>query len=95
MNHWDVRFEPNALCWIWTPETLSGLWKQRLRWAQGGAEVLLRYWKNLLNWRRRRMWGVILEYFFSVIWSYVMLVVVALSILGHCISSAVCRQPGH
>ena len=41
---WDVRFEPNALTWILMPETLRGLWKQRLRWAMGGAQVLL---KNL------------------------------------------------
>ena len=41
---WDVRFEPNALVWILMPETLAGLWKQRLRWACGGAQVLL---KNL------------------------------------------------
>ena len=31
MRHWDVRFEPNALCWILMPETLRGLWRQRLR----------------------------------------------------------------
>ena len=36
MNYWDIRFEPHALCWILMPETLRGLWKQRLRWAQGG-----------------------------------------------------------
>ena len=40
LRHWDIFFEPRALCWILMPETLKGLWKQRLRWAQGGAEVL-------------------------------------------------------
>ena len=39
---WDVRFEPQALVWILMPETLRGLWKQRLRWATGGAQVLLK-----------------------------------------------------
>ncbi len=24
------------------PETLNGLWKQRLRWAMGGAQVLIK-----------------------------------------------------
>src|ERR1700733_5580057 len=38
MRHWEIRYEPNALCWILMPETLRGLWKQRLRWAQGGSE---------------------------------------------------------
>ena len=34
LRHWDIFFEPRALCWILMPETLKGLWKQRLRWAQ-------------------------------------------------------------
>ncbi|MCK9607288.1 MAG: glycosyltransferase [Methylomonas sp.] len=24
LDHWDIRFEPNALCWILMPETLRG-----------------------------------------------------------------------
>jgi len=78
LNYWDIRFEPNALCWILMPETLRGLWKQRLRWAQGGYEVLLRNLTSLFNWKRRRMWPVVLEFATSVIWSYSMLAVVAL-----------------
>ena len=39
---WDVTFEPNALVWILMPETFNGLWKQRLRWAMGGAQVLIK-----------------------------------------------------
>jgi biofilm PGA synthesis N-glycosyltransferase PgaC len=82
MDYWDIRYEPNALCWILMPETLRGLWKQRLRWAQGGAEVALRYFKSLLQWRRRRMWPVILEYFLSVIWSYDMVWILVFGFLG-------------
>jgi biofilm PGA synthesis N-glycosyltransferase PgaC len=33
MHYWDVRYEPHALSWIVVPETLRGLWRQRLRWA--------------------------------------------------------------
>lgn len=58
MDHWDIRYEPNCLCWILTPETFRGLWRQRLRWAQGGAEVLIKYATDLLNWRKRRMWFI-------------------------------------
>lgn len=72
MNHWDIRFEPNALCWILMPETLKGLWIQRLRWAQGGMEALLRYGRGLFSWRKRRMWGVCLEYLTSIFWAYTM-----------------------
>ena len=38
-NGWDVRFEPKALVWILMPETIKGLWKQRLRWAMGGRSA--------------------------------------------------------
>jgi poly-beta-1,6-N-acetyl-D-glucosamine synthase len=86
MRHWEIRYEPNALCWILMPETLRGLWKQRLRWAQGGSEVLLRYGKKLLRWRQRRMWMVAAEYLISLVWSYVMATMVALWILGHIIT---------
>lgn len=39
---WNIHFEPNALVWILMPETFNGLWKQRLRWAMGGAQVLIK-----------------------------------------------------
>lgn len=81
-NHWDVRYEPNALCWILMPETLRGLWSQRLRWAQGGIEVLKKYGMSILNWRRRRMWGVLLEHSTSIVWSYLMAATIVLWGLG-------------
>jgi len=70
LNHWDIRFEPNALCWILMPETISGLWRQRLRWAQGGVEALLEYGRSMFAWRKRRMWGVCIEYVTSICWAY-------------------------
>ncbi|WP_407354600.1 poly-beta-1,6-N-acetyl-D-glucosamine synthase [Luteimonas sp. R10] len=82
MDHWDIRYEPNALCFILMPETLRGLWKQRLRWAQGGVEVLLRHTGDLLRWRGRRMWGVLAEYLLSVVWAYTMLFIIVLWLLG-------------
>jgi len=82
INHWDIRYEPNALCFILMPETLSGLWKQRLRWAQGGVEVMRRYARALLQWRKRRMWAVLVEYTLSVTWAYVMLAIIVLWLLG-------------
>jgi biofilm PGA synthesis N-glycosyltransferase PgaC len=82
MRHWDIRYEPNALCWILMPETLRGLWKQRLRWAQGGVEVILRYTGSLMNWRQRRKWLLALEYIFSVLWAYSMLAIFLLWLIG-------------
>lgn len=86
MDHWDIRYEPKALCYIYMPETLAGLWRQRLRWARGGVEVLLRYGRDLLGWRARRFWGVALEHLASVTWSYAMLIVVVLFLLGRVMS---------
>lgn len=83
LDAWDIRYEPNALCWILMPETLRGLWTQRLRWARGGVEVLLRHGRSVLSWRRRRMWGVLLEYALSLVWAYVMLTIILLWALGH------------
>lgn len=83
MAGWDIRYEPNALCWILMPETFRGLWSQRLRWACGGVEVLLSHGRGVLSWRKRRMWGVLLEYATSLTWAYVMLAIILLWIAGH------------
>jgi biofilm PGA synthesis N-glycosyltransferase PgaC len=82
LAHWDIRYEPNALCWILMPETLTGLWRQRLRWAQGGVEVFWRYARQLLHWRSRRMWVVGLELLVSTFWAYTIAGVVLLWALG-------------
>ena len=74
LQGWDIRFESNALCWILMPETLKGLWRQRLRWAQGGVEVFTRYLPEILTFRQRRMWPLCLEYLVSVLWAYTLVV---------------------
>lgn len=65
-----VRYEPRAMCWVLMPETLRGLFKQRLRWAQGGGEVFLRYFSQTIRWKNRRFWLLMLEYIVSVLWCY-------------------------
>ncbi len=82
LNFWDVRYEPHALCWLLMPETFKGLWKQRLRWAQGGAEVFLKNFFRLWDWKRRRMFMVFVEYFTSVLWAYSMIVITLLWAVG-------------
>jgi biofilm PGA synthesis N-glycosyltransferase PgaC len=82
LDHWDIRYEPNALCWILMPETVQGLWKQRLRWARGGVEVLRKYAGAMLNWRQRRIWPIYVEFFTSIIWAYVMMTVFVLWLVG-------------
>ncbi len=77
-HHWDVYFEPAATCWILMPETLLGLWRQRLRWATGGAQAIFHHADVWRAWRRRRMWPVYLEYLVSVCWAYCMVLTFAL-----------------
>lgn len=79
---WDVTFEPNALVWILMPETLRGLWKQRLRWAMGGAQVLLRNFEVMWHPSQKYMWPLMLEMCLSVFWSYLMLILVLLWLAG-------------
>lgn len=67
---WRVTYEPHALVWILMPETLRGLWRQRLRWAEGGVEVLR---ANLdLLWRpcQWRLLPFLLEPLLSLLWAW-------------------------
>ncbi|MCF6354862.1 MAG: poly-beta-1,6 N-acetyl-D-glucosamine synthase [Candidatus Polarisedimenticolaceae bacterium] len=76
LRNWDVRFESNAVCWILMPETFRGLWRQRLRWAQGGMEVFCKNLPRVWRWRHHRMWLLMMEYFISVIWAYTVLALI-------------------
>jgi len=78
---WEVRFEPNALVWILMPETFSGLWKQRLRWAMGGAQVLLKNIDVLFKPKLNFLWPLIIELILTLVWSYLMLIMVILWML--------------
>jgi poly-beta-1,6-N-acetyl-D-glucosamine synthase len=66
---WEVRFEPRALCWILMPETLRGLWKQRLRWSMGGTQVLLDYLPQVFSLKNLRLWPLFIEYAASILWA--------------------------
>ncbi len=81
LKFWDIRYEPRALCWILMPESLRGLWRQRLRWSQGGSEVLKKFTRTLLNWRQRRIWPLYLEYATSVMWAYMFFLTVIMFFL--------------
>ncbi len=84
---WSIYFEPNALCWVLMPETLKGLWRQRVRWAQGGAEVLLRYFSALFRWRSRGMWLLYFECLISTVWAHLILWHILLGIVGLALGS--------
>ncbi len=73
---WDIRFEPRAVCWVLVPETIRGLWRQRLRWAQGGVEVLKKHLDIWRDWRQRRLWPIYIEYLVSAAWAYGLLTLI-------------------
>ena len=83
IRHWEVRFEPAATCWILMPESIGGLWSQRLRWATGGAQAILKFSSIWVHWKSRRMFPIFFEYTLSVIWSYAMLVTILIYLLHY------------
>ena len=78
---WDVHFEPNALVWILMPETLNGLWKQRLRWAMGGAQVLIKNLDVMVKPKLNFLWPLVLELCLTLVWSYLMLIMATIWLL--------------
>jgi biofilm PGA synthesis N-glycosyltransferase PgaC len=65
---WRLAFEPKALCWILMPETLRGLWRQRVRWSEGGTTVMFKVLPLLL--RRPRLLPVWLNFVAAILWAY-------------------------
>ncbi|TDN67016.1 poly-beta-1,6-N-acetyl-D-glucosamine synthase [Paraburkholderia sp. BL10I2N1] len=65
---WRLAFEPKALCWILMPETLRGLWRQRVRWSEGGTTVMLTVFPALL--KQPRLLPVWINFVVSTCWAY-------------------------
>jgi len=67
---WEAYFEPKAICWMLVPETIKGLFNQRFRWAQGGSEVMIHYFKILFQPKKWSQLPLLIELIISFIWSY-------------------------
>jgi biofilm PGA synthesis N-glycosyltransferase PgaC len=77
---WRVVYEPNVLAWILMPETLRGLWRQRLRWAEGGAHMVVDFFRPMARLRRPDMLPIYLNFVLSIVWSYVVLFALVLGV---------------
>lgn len=77
-RHYDVRYEPRAICWMTVPQSWRGLLHQRLRWARGLAQVLHKHADVMHTWKSRRLWPVFVESALSVLWSVTFVVLVTL-----------------
>ncbi len=63
-------FDGNAIVWAEEPDSICGLWKQRLRWARGNVQVTRRYrWVWFRRSRDRRLGG----FSFGVFWFAILL----------------------
>jgi len=81
MAGWRVTYVPNAVCWILMPETIRGLWRQRLRWAEGGAQMMLDFFGPVIRGRSPAMIPVYLNFVISVVWAYTILACLGLGTL--------------
>ena len=73
LSGWRIAYEPKALCWILMPETLKGLWKQRVRWSEGGTRTVIDIAPRLFKPGCLHMLPLWLNYMVSIVWSYTML----------------------
>jgi len=68
LSGWSTTFEPSALVGMQVPSNLSALWAQRKRWARGQGEVLRVNGREIMRWRNRRLWPLVLESTSSLLW---------------------------
>ena len=78
---WRVIYEPNAIVWILMPETLSGLWRQRLRWAEGGAQMMVDFFKPVMSLRRPGLVAPYLNNLLSIVWAYITMACIGVGLL--------------
>jgi biofilm PGA synthesis N-glycosyltransferase PgaC len=65
---WDTAYEPRALVGMQVPATVAALWQQRKRWARGQGEVLHTHAGEVMRWRNRWLWPLVLESAGSLVW---------------------------
>jgi len=85
LRHWDVRYESRAVMWMRVPQSLTGLWRQRRRWALGLSQVLTRHAGELLQYKHRRFWPVLIEANLSVIWAYAYIFLTTIWIVSYAV----------
>jgi biofilm PGA synthesis N-glycosyltransferase PgaC len=78
LTGWHLVYEPKAICWILMPETLKGLWRQRVRWSIGGTQATIAATRQVFfggSWQHLAIW---LNYVASIFWAYCILIGMAL-----------------
>lgn len=77
------KFAPDIVFFMNVPETISDLFKQRCRWAQGGTEVWLGILPKILHhpWKNRYVIPLITDMTLSILWSFFLVITTAIFIL--------------
>jgi biofilm PGA synthesis N-glycosyltransferase PgaC len=70
---WHLAYEPKAICWILMPETIKGLWRQRLRWSIGGTQAVIAAARQVFFGGQWRMLAIWLNYATGILWAYCVL----------------------
>lgn len=72
LRGYRIKYEPLAMCWMLVPETLGGLWKQRVRWAQGDTKY---YYETFSTMKTERfpLYILMFEQIISILWVYIVL----------------------
>lgn len=85
LRHWDIRYEPQAIVWMHVPPRWGDLWHQRRRWSLGLAQVLRRHFRQVLHWKSRRFWPVVVESTASIAWGFSFVLLTSLWILSYAV----------
>ena len=70
LNDRKAVFEGSAIVWAEEPDTVPGLWRQRMRWARGNLQITAAFWHL---WFRSPRFPGLRGYFFGTIWFSVVL----------------------
>lgn len=79
--NWRIIYAPNVVTWILMPETLGGLWRQRLRWAEGGDQMIADNAAHVLRGGTPSLLPVFVNVLAAIVWSYFILGTIVLWLL--------------
>ncbi|HKD21545.1 MAG TPA: poly-beta-1,6-N-acetyl-D-glucosamine synthase [Rhizomicrobium sp.] len=78
---WRISYAANVIVWILMPETLRGLWRQRLRWAEGGAQMLIDHAAPMVQGKQPTLIPVYVNVVLSILWAYCIVLTLAFGLL--------------
>lgn len=78
---WRITYAPNVIVWILMPETLRGLWHQRLRWAEGGIHMLIDNARPIFSARRPSLLPIYINAVLAILWAYCIILTTGMGML--------------